>query len=70
MSVPHVRRRFAPKIGSIPSPCVQVCRLDDDGFCIGCKRTIDEIREWCIMSEYEQEKLLYELKWRKENHND
>ena len=36
-----------------------------DGECVGCKRTIDEIRDWIIMSEYEQKKLLCELDWRK-----
>jgi predicted Fe-S protein YdhL (DUF1289 family) len=67
MSIPHVRRKIAPRFGSTPSPCIKVCRIEDDGYCTGCKRTIDEIREWCIMSDYEQESLLCELKWRKEN---
>ncbi len=29
-----------------PSPCISVCRLDDDGVCEGCLRTIDEIAAW------------------------
>ena len=57
-------RNRRPNLGSTPSPCVKVCRIDDDGFCIGCKRTLDEIRDWMIMSDYEQNKLLHELKWR------
>ena len=57
-------RNRRPNVGQVPSPCVKVCRLDDDGFCIGCKRSTDEIRDWMIMSEYEQNKLLHELKWR------
>jgi predicted Fe-S protein YdhL (DUF1289 family) len=59
-----VSRNRRKKMGTVPSPCVKVCRMDVDGFCVGCKRTLDEIREWCIMSEYEQQKLLFELKWR------
>lgn len=34
---------------SVPSPCIQVCTLDDDNVCIGCYRSADEIREWMIM---------------------
>ena len=31
---------------AVPSPCVNVCRLDAQGLCIGCRRTLDEIAEW------------------------
>lgn len=65
MSMPYVRRRIAPRFGSTPSPCIKVCEIDDEGFCTGCKRTIDEIRNWMVMSDYEQTMLLAELKWRK-----
>ena len=27
------------------SPCIGLCRLDDKGVCLGCFRTIKEIRE-------------------------
>jgi predicted Fe-S protein YdhL (DUF1289 family) len=31
------------------SPCISVCQIDNKtGFCIGCVRTIDEIRDWVI----------------------
>lgn len=68
MSIPHVRRRIAPRFGSTPSPCIKVCEIDDEGFCKGCKRTIDEIRNWMIMSDYEQTMLLAELQWRKDRY--
>lgn len=30
-----------------PSPCVSVCRLDDEGrWCLGCGRTLAEIGAW------------------------
>ncbi|RRD55948.1 DUF1289 domain-containing protein [Comamonadaceae bacterium OH2545_COT-014] len=33
--------------GSVPSPCVSVCRLTDDRrYCLGCFRSLDEIRAW------------------------
>jgi uncharacterized protein len=36
---------------TVPSPCVSVCRLDEaTGYCLGCRRTIDEIRDWIIMT--------------------
>lgn len=36
----------------VPSPCVNVCRLDSAGrTCVGCRRTIDEIAAWGTMSD-------------------
>jgi len=62
-------RNRRPSVGSTPSPCVKVCRIEDR-YCAGCLRTVDEIRDWMIMSDYEQKKLLYELKWRQDVRND
>ena len=59
-----MRNRRPHSIGNVKSPCVLVCRIEN-GECAGCKRTVDEIRDWMIMSEYEQRMLLYELEWRK-----
>jgi len=61
-----VNRQRRKKLGTVPSPCIKVCRIED-GLCVGCKRTLDEIRDWMIMSEYEQNMLVYELKWRQLN---
>jgi predicted Fe-S protein YdhL (DUF1289 family) len=33
-------------IAEVKSPCISVCALDDDGICIGCWRTDDEIASW------------------------
>ena len=38
---------------SIESPCVKICTLEN-GVCIGCGRTQDEIREWVILSNEER----------------
>jgi predicted Fe-S protein YdhL (DUF1289 family) len=36
----------------VPSPCVNVCRIDaDSGLCLGCLRTIDEIAAWSQMAD-------------------
>jgi predicted Fe-S protein YdhL (DUF1289 family) len=33
----------------VKSPCISVCALDDDGVCIGCWRTVDEIASWTAL---------------------
>lgn len=44
---------------SVPSPCIAVCQIDDvTGQCLGCHRTIDEIRDWIIMTAEEKRALL------------
>lgn len=31
----------------VPSPCISVCRMSSDrSHCLGCYRTLDEIRLW------------------------
>jgi predicted Fe-S protein YdhL (DUF1289 family) len=50
-----------------PSPCVSVCQMDPlTGYCIGCLRTIDEIRDWIISTPEERNKILAQLPGRKE----
>ncbi|MFZ5792765.1 MAG: DUF1289 domain-containing protein [Pseudomonadota bacterium] len=49
-----------------PSPCIGVCRIDErSGWCLGCYRTIDEIREWIIMPPAERHRLLVALTQRR-----
>lgn len=31
---------------AVPSPCRDICRLDEAEVCIGCGRTAAEIQEW------------------------
>ena len=31
---------------AVPSPCISVCRLDEQNVCIGCHRHVEDIREW------------------------
>lgn len=39
---------FDPKSPEpVPSPCISVCRMSPDrSHCLGCFRTLDEIRIW------------------------
>ena len=38
----------------VKSPCVSVCKLDEFKICIGCWRSVDEIRQWSKMSDQEK----------------
>ena len=49
---------------AVPSPCIDVCRLDEQGLCVGCRRTIDEIVEWPRASEARRREILRELAMR------
>lgn len=45
-----------------PSPCTGVCRLDSEGtFCLGCKRSLDEIADWAMLTETEKSAVLKAL---------
>jgi uncharacterized protein len=49
-----------------PSPCISVCQIDPmTGWCIGCYRNIDEIRDWIIMMPAEREAVLKQLDQRR-----
>ena len=51
---------------SVPSPCISVCQLDDDtGLCLGCRRNIDEIRDWPILTAEEKRAVLARIEERK-----
>lgn len=40
------------------SPCIKLCTLDREGFCLGCHRSIDEIARWSAMSVAERQVVL------------
>ena len=42
----------------VPSPCVNICALDDDDTCTGCQRTVSEITQWRKMSNDERRQVL------------
>ncbi|MER3547054.1 MAG: DUF1289 domain-containing protein [Rhodanobacteraceae bacterium] len=43
------------------TPCVGICRLDERGFCIGCRRNLDEIAHWGLMSDAERLRCMLEV---------
>jgi len=55
----------APLIDTtVPSPCVDICRLDAQGLCVGCRRTIGEITEWPRAGEARRREILRDLELR------
>ena len=45
-----------------PSPCIQICQIDKaQKLCTGCKLSIDEIRDWMIMTADEKRSVLAAL---------
>lgn len=50
---------------SARSPCTGVCQMTpDDGWCIGCLRTLDEIVDWSRKSEDERRAVLARVQQR------
>jgi uncharacterized protein len=48
----------------VASPCVDICRLNDQDICIGCRRTLAEIAEWSGASEARRREILRALEFR------
>ena len=36
------------------SPCIKVCTYDDEGYCLGCQRTEEEVSGWRNRTEEQQ----------------
>ena len=49
---------------AVQSPCIDICRLDAQGLCIGCRRTIGEITEWSRATDARRREILAGLKSR------
>ena len=47
----HVRDASRTPPSRLDTPCVQICIInDEDGLCVGCARTLDEIAHWGSLS--------------------
>jgi predicted Fe-S protein YdhL (DUF1289 family) len=50
----------------VMSPCKSICIMDaKSNMCVGCKRTIDEIACWPMMTDDERRSVVDSLKARK-----
>jgi predicted Fe-S protein YdhL (DUF1289 family) len=43
------------------SPCLSICTLDDDNVCMGCLRSLEEIKNWALLKPAAQWSLVEEL---------
>lgn len=44
--------------GTVKSPCIKVCKYDEEEICIGCHRTMDDITGWLFMTDDQKKKSL------------
>jgi predicted Fe-S protein YdhL (DUF1289 family) len=51
---------------SAQSPCIRNCCLDDDLTCLGCFRSLDEIKEWGVVDSHRRRFILQNAKQRRE----
>ncbi|HMI74909.1 MAG TPA: DUF1289 domain-containing protein [Steroidobacteraceae bacterium] len=51
---------------SAKSPCIGNCCLDDDLTCLGCFRSLEEIKEWGVVDDQRRLIILQNAKQRKE----
>jgi predicted Fe-S protein YdhL (DUF1289 family) len=41
-----------PAVEPVPSPCNSICTMDPvTGWCLGCRRSLDEIAGWSVMND-------------------
>ena len=48
------------------SPCIGNCCLDDDLTCLGCFRSLEEVKEWAVVDEHRRRIILQNAKERRE----
>jgi uncharacterized protein len=51
---------------SAQSPCIRNCCLGDDLTCLGCFRSLEEIREWWVVDDHRRRAILQNAKQRRE----
>ena len=50
----------------IDSPCIDICTIDrDSGECIGCGRTVEDVRNWANFDNLKKKQILENLNARK-----
>ncbi len=43
-----------PRPGYPASPCNSICTLDESNFCVGCRRSLEEIVAWSTLTAEQQ----------------
>jgi predicted Fe-S protein YdhL (DUF1289 family) len=52
----------------VQSPCVRNCCLDDGDTCLGCFRSLEEIKEWGVVDSHRRREILQNARRRQEAH--
>jgi len=56
---------------NVPSPCMSVCKMDEQRvLCIGCLRTLQEIRDWSTMRDADKRDVWSRIEQRAAAHKD
>lgn len=50
---------------AVPSPCISVCRLDEQKVCTGCWRHVEDIREWRAATDERRREIVREAEQRR-----
>ena len=66
MSFRHLDVPGAPPPAPAETPCVKICVIDDDGLCVGCARTLDEIASWSGWSTAQRNAVMLTLTTRRQ----
>lgn len=53
---------------SISSPCINKCCLDNDDVCLGCFRSLEEIKSWREVDDATRQSFLKNAKQREQQH--
>jgi predicted Fe-S protein YdhL (DUF1289 family) len=48
------------------SPCIRNCCLDDEDTCLGCFRSLEEIKEWGVVDNHRRLVILQNAKQRRD----
>lgn len=67
MALPSKTQWRQNPVMSVESPCVSQCQIGPDGYCLGCGRSLDEIRGWKRSSDDERIAILEQLPNRRDN---
>lgn len=52
---------IAVNLQPVESPCVGICRLDDNDVCVGCFRTATEIAHWLSYTAEQRSDIMKQL---------
>jgi len=49
------------------SPCISICRLNDEDICVGCYRSSEEIKNWIYLDDDQRQQIIDECLDRAKN---